>query len=320
MEVTIDYNSNTLNAIKLGNTVLKENQDYTLNGAKLMISSTFLSTLSTGEYSIILDFDKGKDLIFKITIKDTTPIASITPSTALFDKSTDKQEDIEIYLTLNGHQFLNILDKNTTLVLGTDYTISNNTITLLSSYLCTLAIGDTSLTFQFSGGNDSVLTVNVINTDIPVSTGDLVIQSFNGNISTSTNGVSPKFKLINNGESDINLSEVTLRYYYTIDGDLSQSFWCDWASIGSSYVKYQFVKLDKPVTGADYYLELTFSTTAGTLKPGQSAEIQARFSKSNWSNYTQTNDYSFNATSNQYVNTEKVTGYINTTLVWGVEP
>ena len=320
VEVTIDYNSNTLNAIKLGNTVLKENQDYTLNGTKLLISSTFLSTLSTGEYSIILDFDKGKDLIFKITIKDPSPIASITPSTALFDKSTDKQEDIEIYLTLNGHQFLNILNKNTTLVLGTDYTISNNTITLLSSYLSTLAIGDTSLTFQFSGGNDSVLTVNIINTDVPVSTGDLVIQSFNGNISTSTNGLSPKFKLINNGESDINLSEVTLRYYYTIDGDLSQSFWCDWASIGSSNVKYQFVKIDKPVTGADYYLELSFSTTAGTLKPGQSAEIQARFSKSNWSNYTQTNDYSFNATSNQYVNTEKVTGYINNTLVWGVEP
>lgn len=320
VEVTIDYNSNTLNAIKLGSNVLKENQDYTLNGTKLLISSTFLSTLSTGEYSIILDFDKGKDLIIKIKIKDTTPIASITPSTALFDKSTDKQEDIEISLTLNGHQFLNILNKNTTLVLGTDYTISNNTITLLSSYLSTLAIGDTSLTFQFSGGNDSVLTVNVINTDIPVSTVDLVIQSFNGNISTSTNGLSPKFKLINNGESDINLSEVTLRYYYTIDGDLSQSFWCDWASIGSSNVKYQFVKIDKPVTGADYYLELSFSTTAGTLKPGQSAEIQARFSKSNWSNYTQTNDYSFNATSNQYVNTEKVTGYINNTLVWGVEP
>lgn len=320
VEVIIDYNSNTLNAIKLGSNVLKENQDYTLNGTKLLISSTFLSTLSTGEYSIILDFDKGKDLIFKIKIKDTTPIASITPFTALFDKSKDKQEDIEISLNLNGHQFLNILNKNTKLVLGTDYTISNNSITLLSSYLSTLAIGDTSLTFQFSGGNDSVLTVNVINTDIPVSTGDLVIQSFNGNISTSTNGLSPKFKLINNGESDINLSEVTLRYYYTIDGDISQSFWCDWASIGSSNVKYQFVKIDKPVTGADYYLELSFSTTAGTIKSGQSAEIQARFSKSNWSNYTQTNDYSFNATSNQYINTEKVTGYINNTLVWGVEP
>lgn len=320
VSIVIDYNGNTLNAIKTGSTLLKQNEDYTLNGTNLYISSTFLSTLSAGEHSIIFDFDKGKDLVLKIKIIDTTPSASITPQTAFFDKATDKQQDIKVTLTLNGKQFLNIMNNNTTLVLGTDYTISNNTITLLSSYLSTLALGDTSLTFQFSGGNDSVLTVNVIDTDVPVSTGDLVIQSFNGNVSTSTNGLSPKFKLINNGESDINLSEVTLRYYYTIDGDISQSFWCDWASIGSTNVKYQFVKLDNPVTGADYYLELSFSTAAGTLKPGQSAEIQTRISKSNWSNYTQTNDYSFNATSNQYVNTEKVTGYIDNTLVWGIEP
>ena len=318
--VAIDFNGNTLNSIKIGSTLLKLNEDYTLNGTNLLISSTFLSTLSNGEHSIIFDFDKGKDLILKIKIIDTTPSASITPQTASFDKATDKQQDIKVTLTLNGKQFLNILNNNTTLVLGTDYTISNNTITLLSSYLSTLALGDTSLTFHFSGGNDSVLMVNVINTEVPVTNGDLVIQSFNGNISTSTNGLSPKFKLINNGESDINLSEVTLRYYYTIDGDISQSLWCDWASIGSTNVKYQFVKLDNPVTGADYYLELSFSTAAGTLKPGQSAEIQTRISKSNWSNYTQTNDYSFNATSNQYVNTDKVTGYMNNTLVWGNEP
>ena len=249
-----------------------------------------------------------------------TPSASITPQTASFDNATDKQQDIKVTLTLNGQQFLNVSNNNTILVLGTDYTVSNNTITLLSSYLSTLTLGDTSLTFHFSGGNASILTLNIINTDVPVTTGDLVIQSFNGNISTSTNGLSPKFKLINNGESDINLSEVTLRYYYTIDGDISQSFWCDWASIGSSNVKYQFVKLDNPVTEADYYLELSFSTAAGTLKPGQSAEIQTRISKSNWSNYTQTNDYSFNTTSKQYVNTDKVTGYLNNTLVWGIEP
>lgn len=318
--VTINYNSNTLNAVKTSSTLLKANEDYTLDGTNLLISSTFLSTLSTGEHSIILDFDKGKDLVFKIKIIDTTPSASITPLTAVFDKATNKQEDIEISLTLNGHQFLNILNNNTTLVLGTDYTISNNTITLLSSYLSTLVLGDNSLIFHFSRGNDAVLKVNVINTEIPISTDDLVVQSYNGNISTSTNGLSPRFKLINNGDSDINLSEVTLRYYYTIDGELSQSFWCDWASIGSTNVKNQFIKLDTPVTGADYYLEISFSTAAGSLKPGQSAEIQARFSKANWSNYTQTNDYSFNATSNQYVNAEKVTGYINNSLVWGIEP
>ena len=162
-------------------------------------------------------------------------------------------------------------------------------------------------------------TVTPTPTVTPIA-GDLVIQSYNGNTSASTNGLSPKFKLLNAGTADINISDIKLRYYYTIDGEISQNFWCDWASIGSANVKSEFVKLTNPSTGADYYLEVSFTASAGTLKPGQSAEIQARFSKSNWSNYNQENDYSFNASSNQYVNSEKVTGYINNKRVWGVEP
>ncbi|MNJ45954.1 Xyloglucanase precursor [compost metagenome] len=148
----------------------------------------------------------------------------------------------------------------------------------------------------------------------------MTIQAFNGNTSISTNGISPKFKVVNTGDSAIQLSDVKLRYYYTIDGENTQSFWCDWASIGSANVTSNFVKLVTPVVGADYVLEIGFTSLAGTLNPGQSAEIQARFSKTDWSNYNQADDYSFKASSSQFANHEQVTGYMNGQLVWGLEP
>lgn len=165
-----------------------------------------------------------------------------------------------------------------------------------------------------------MLTVNVVDSTVTVPAGDLTIQAFNGNTSASTNGVSPKFKLVNSGNSTIPLSDVKLRYYYTIDGEEAQSFWSDWASMGSANVTSNFVKLATPVAGADHYLEVGFTSAAGSLNAGQSAEIQTRFSKNNWSNYTQTNDYSFKANGSQFANHDKVTGYVNGHLVWGIEP
>lgn len=318
--IKIDYKGNTLNSLKAGTVLLNLNEDYTISGNNLNIKSSFLSKLSVGDHNIIFNFNKGKDATLKVKIVDSTPSATITPINVTFDKSVDKQQDIKVTVTLNGHQLKSIVNQNVTLVLNKYYTETDNTILFLKSYLSTLSLGENKITFNFNGGNSSVLNVNVINTDVPVVTGDIVVQAFNGNTSASTNGLSPKFKLINNGKSDINLSDVKLRYYYTIDGEVSQTFWCDWASVGTANVKGEFVKLANPVIGADYYLEISFTAAAGTLKASQSTEIQARFSKSNWSNYNQADDYSFNASSNQYVNAEKVTGYMNNSLVWGIEP
>lgn len=162
--------------------------------------------------------------------------------------------------------------------------------------------------------------MNVTDSSVPVPTGDLTVQAFNGNTSASTNGISPKIKVVNTGDSAIQLSDVKVRYYYTIDGEKDQSFWIDWASIGNANLTGNFIKLATPVASADYVLEIGFTSSAGTLNPGQSAEIQTRFSKTDWSNFNQVNDYSFKASSSQFINNEQVTGYMNGQLVWGIEP
>lgn len=269
-----------------------------------------------------MDFNQGQDPVLKVKIVDSTPgtNAVISPVNATFDKATTPSQDINVSLTLNGRQLTSITKGNATLISGQNYTASSSAVVLNHSYLATLPLGQNVLTFHFNGGNDAVLTVNVVDSTVTVPAGDLTIQSFNGNTSASTNGVSPKFKLINSGNSAIPLSDVKLRYYYTIDGEEAQSFWSDWASMGSANVTSNFVKLATPVAGADHYLEVGFTSAAGSLNAGQSAEVQARFSKNNWTNYTQTNDYSFKASGSQFANHDKVTGYVNGQLVWGIEP
>lgn len=237
-----------------------------------------------------------------------------------FDKAANLAQDVSLTLTLNGKQLTSITNGNYTLVSGQDYTASSAAIVLRKSYLSTLPLSQNTITFHFNGGDNAVLTINVVDSSVTAPSGALTIQAFNGNTSASTNGISPKFKVVNTGNSAIQLSDVKVRYYYTIDGEEAQSFWSDWASIGSANVTSKFVKLASPVAGADYVLEVGFTNSAGTLNAGQSAEIQARFSKNNWSNYNQANDYSFKASSTQFANHEQVTGYINGQLAWGIEP
>ena len=51
-----------------------------------------------------------------------------------------------------------------TLLPGIDYRVSGNTVTILKSYLATLNTGTARLTFDFSAGLNSVLTVTIVDT------------------------------------------------------------------------------------------------------------------------------------------------------------
>jgi hypothetical protein len=315
--INVTYNGNTLTGIKDNNTYLTAGTDYTVSENQVILKKDYLAEKSVGELQLVFDFNKGVDQVFSVTVTDTTPAGSITPKEAVFDKNVAKAQDVAIQLDKNGHTFKGIANGTQSLVQGVDYTVDGNTVTLLKSYLKTLALGEYNIIFDLSAGIDPVLKLTVTDTSAP--DGKLKIQMYPGNSSVQTNGISPKFKIYNAGDKDIKLSDVKLRYYYTIDGEKGQNFWCDWSSAGSGNVTGSFVKMETVKTGADYYLEVGFKDAAGTLTPGQSVEVQARFSKTDWTNYTQTGDYSFISNSG-YADQVKVTGYISNTLSWGVEP
>ncbi|MBU5317071.1 hypothetical protein KQI30_12505 [Clostridium bornimense] len=154
------------------------------------------------------------------------------------------------------------------------------------------------------------------------------LQMFNINNSTSSNVISGKFKIINTDSNSVNLSDIKIRYYYTIDSKREQNFWCDYSSMNVGYnntsitdkVVGTFCKLDTVLKGADYYLEVGFKTDAPMLPSGGTAEIQWRFAKADWTNYDQNNDYSFNGSATGLVDWDKVILLVKDVVVSGEVP
>ena len=244
--------------------------------------------------------------------------SSIDPTSAVFDKKAGKQQDIEVTLSLNGNTFTGIKEGDNYLTEGVEYTLTNDTVVLLKTYLAEKEIGKLKLIFDFSAGIHPVLVLTV--TDTSIAAGDINVQMFNGVTSAQSSAIVPKIKLSNTGNTSISLSDLKLRYYYTIDEEKDQNFWCDWSTVGSSNVTGTFVKMPEAKPGADYYLEIGFTAEAGKLEAGQSAEVPVRFSKADWSSYTQTGDYSFSGLGSSYEDWTKITGYISGSLKWGMEP
>lgn len=86
----------------------------------------------------------------------------------------------------------------------------------------------------------------------------------------------------------------------------------DWAPIGAENIQRAFT---------DAYVELSFTAAAGSISAGgETGEIQLRMAKSDWSNFNEADDYSFDPTKTAYADWDKVTLYLDDSLVWGVEP
>lgn len=164
-------------------------------------------------------------------------------------------------------------------------------------------------------------TPTVTPTPTPVPPiGAIKVQFYNQETSAIGNQIYANFKLVNNGTSAITLSNVKIRYYYTIDGVKPQNFWCDYSPVGSQNITGTFVSISPAKIGADTYLEVGFTSGAGNLAAGAGIVIQTRTAKNDWSNYNHTNDYSFNSSATTYVDWTKITGYLSGVLQWGTEP
>ncbi|MGW7613652.1 glycoside hydrolase family 6 protein [Streptomyces sp. NPDC054766] len=147
----------------------------------------------------------------------------------------------------------------------------------------------------------------------------LKAQYKNNDSSTGDNGIRPGLKLVNGGSGAVDLSKVTIRYWFTGESSSAgyQTF-CDWAQLGCSTVKTSVSAVSPSRTGADHYLEVGFNS--GSLAAGaDSGDLQLRMAKSDWSNFDESNDYSRGANTS-YADAAKVTVYVSGALVWGTEP
>ncbi|HYD43165.1 MAG TPA: cellulase family glycosylhydrolase [Anaeromyxobacter sp.] len=141
-----------------------------------------------------------------------------------------------------------------------------------------------------------------------------------GWIAPTDNQLALHINIVNTGSSTVALSGVTVRYYYTIDGAQSQSWWCDYTPRGCGNVTGSFGTVSPATATADTYFQIAFGSGAGSLSPGQSTgDIQLRVAKTNWANYNEANDYSY-AGNTSSADNANITVSVGGTLVWGTPP
>jgi endoglucanase len=165
--------------------------------------------------------------------------------------------------------------------------------------------------------------LNAIKLQLTVPTPPPVValkaQYLAGNTNATTGSLAPHLRVVNTGTVPVDLGTVTVRYWYTADGPQQQNWACDYTPDGCANLTGRFVALSPARHNADTYLQVGFASRS--LNAGAATgDLQDRIFRSDWSNYSQTNDYSFNAADTTYTDSTTVTAYINGNLVWGTEP
>jgi cellulose 1,4-beta-cellobiosidase len=150
--------------------------------------------------------------------------------------------------------------------------------------------------------------------------------------STSVQTVAFDLQIVNAGFTAISLSDVTVRYWFTADGNslAGLTFTSYYSQNGNTTItkdiKATFAAAPPANMSAtsDSYLELAFSAASGTLAPlsGSGAQVQVEFNGpySPPTLFNETNDYSFDPTKKAYAAWTHVTGYYQGQLAWGCEP
>ncbi|WUW18897.1 family 16 glycosylhydrolase [Streptomyces sp. NBC_01465] len=139
--------------------------------------------------------------------------------------------------------------------------------------------------------------------------------------STGSDQAEPWFKVVNSGSGSVALSQVKIRYYFKADAGASYTFACSWAVKGCANITGTFGTLANPTATADRYLEIGFTSGAGSLAAGaDTGDMQLRFYRSNWASLNQSDDYSFGAAQTAYGDWTKVTATVAGTTVWGTAP
>lgn len=166
----------------------------------------------------------------------------------------------------------------------------------------------------------------------------LHVLSKRGNNDASNNGtIVPFIELVNPTAQAIPLAELAVRYWFT--GELPSplppscgtnpalAVSCYWASLDqaswdnvcATQVARSFTLLAPARTGATHYFELTFPNAPALGAGRRTGELQHGINKCDWSNFNETNDYSWRTDTAYVVNT-KITIYRNGLLIWGNEP
>lgn len=161
---------------------------------------------------------------------------------------------------------------------------------------------------------------NTLSAAVPSS---LKVFYNNNGASANSNQLYINIKLRNTGTTDIDLSKLTIRYYFTQDSNKELKYFTDYVSMGT--ISAAFYDFSPAAPKADKYVEIKPSSgtisTAGAQWPKQSeVTIQIRVARSNWSNFDQSNDHSYTYATSQYIENPYIAVFESGTLIAGSVP
>lgn len=119
----------------------------------------------------------------------------------------------------------------------------------------------------------------------------------------------PNIRLRNLGSVPVQVKNIKFRYRYTREGSATESYMLDY----SPYTVTRSIG----ALNAERALDLTIASSA-TVAAGQvSGEIQGRVAKSDWSNFDQSNDFSYLQTATSWTRNPYIAIYVGGNQVWG---
>lgn len=168
--------------------------------------------------------------------------------------------------------------------------------------------------------NADCLAPNVCTGTTCGAASNLKVQYHPRDTDTGDAWVMPDFNIVNLAATAVPLSELTIKYWFTIDSVQTLTLFCDFATVTCTNTATAFQTLSPARTNADRALVVTFLPAAGSVPAnGQTADLQFRFGKTDFTALVETNDYSFQSGAS-FVDAPHVTLYRNGTIVWGTEP
>ncbi|MBO0356577.1 T9SS type A sorting domain-containing protein [Hymenobacter sp. BT186] len=131
-----------------------------------------------------------------------------------------------------------------------------------------------------------------------------------------SNTISTYLQVRNDGNTPVAYQDLTVRYWFSPDGPQPLNAFVDYAQLGTNNVNISFGQ-----AGTETYAELRFAAALGTFSPlSSTGNVQYRLAKSNWSNFNQANDFSYQVAASALAANPNITAYVQGQLVYGQEP
>lgn len=309
ISVGVIFNGNTLSSIRREGTQLVPGTDYTVSSSGVVLKSSWLETLTPSTTaSLSFFFSAGASPSFSVQVGARQTANSVLSVTTLA-YTLGTFVDAAVGITYNGNTLKAITKSGTALRSGTDYTVTAGGVVFKSSWLEAQSAGTFTLNFTFSAGSASNLSVTV--SPKQIGNAAVSVQYHNANTAATTIQMKPELIITNTGTSALAMSNLKVKYWFTNETNTALQAVIWWTNKSQS---------SAVCTIGSNFVEISYPGSTESLSVGASYQINFGVNANNWSNFSQTNDYSYLAASPGFAASTKITARLGGSLIWGIEP